>query len=149
MIARHDWLDRAHAALRAAGLRTGGGREQVMSELAEHGCLLGAYEIAERLRVRGRPVSLPTVYRTLDTLLGLGLVVRVDAGEGIARYEPDLPEAAAHHHSVCDRCGKVLAFSDDELETAIATVSDRLPFDVQRHDLVLHGACAECARDES
>lgn len=140
------WLGHAREVLLISGRRAGAGREQVMRELADHGCLLGAQEITDRLRARGRPVSQPTVYRTLDTLHELDLVTRIDAGEGIARYEP-AGAGVGHHHSVCDRCGKVLAFSDDALDDALERVSRRLPFRVQRRELVLHGACTDCTAE--
>lgn len=138
------WAQRTHDALQAAGLRLGG-REMVIELLARHGCLLTAHEIAVRLADEGNPVSVPTVYRALDTLHGLGLLARIDAGERTARYKRADPHGARHHHSVCDRCGKVIAFTDPAVEDAIQHAVSRLPFNAERHDLVLHGACQQCA----
>jgi hypothetical protein len=45
-------------------------------------------------------------------LRSLNLVVRIDACEGTYRYERSDPAGTRHHHSVCDRCGKVIAFTD-------------------------------------
>ena len=42
----------------------------------------------------------------------LRLVQRIDAGDGIARFEPLQPDGDHHHHLVCRDCGKVEAFSD-------------------------------------
>ncbi len=56
------WLQRAHAALQAAGLRSGGGRELVLEELAAAGCLRSARELERTLADRGRPVSRATVF---------------------------------------------------------------------------------------
>lgn len=118
----------------------------VIELLARHGCLLTAQEIATRLADEGSPVSLPTIYRTLDTLHGLGLLVRIDAGQRTARYERSEPHGARHHHSVCDRCGKVIPFTDQAVEDAIQHAVSRLPFNAERHDIVLHGACQQCAQ---
>jgi len=139
------WAQRTHDTLRTAGLRIGGPRETVIELIARHGCLLSAQQIAERLTAEGNRVSLPTVYRTLDTLHGLGLLVRIDAGEGTARYERAGTDGTRHHHSVCDRCGKVIAFADPAVEAAIEHAASQLPFTAERHDLVLHGSCEQCA----
>ncbi|MBA2262562.1 MAG: transcriptional repressor [Solirubrobacterales bacterium] len=138
------WLERAHAALQAAGLRSGGGRELVLEELSAARCLRSAQELERTLADQGKPVSRATVYRTLETLHELALVHRVDTGSGVASFEPADPSGEHHHHTVCDRCGRVLTFADDELEAAIGRISDRLPFAVDRHDVVLRGACADC-----
>lgn len=140
------WLEHTHRTLRAAGLRASGGREAVLRGLASAGCLVSAQDLDERLRGHGARVSVTTVYRTLETLLAHGLVTRVDCGEGIARYEPTGPGSSAHHHSVCDRCGVVLAFYDGAVEEAIAAAVRALPFSATRADLVVHGACSDCAR---
>jgi Fur family ferric uptake transcriptional regulator len=139
------WLERAHSALRAAGLRSGGGRELVLEELAAAGCLRSAQGLERTLADQGKPVSRATVYRTLELLHELALVQRVDTGNGVASFEPVHLSGEHHHHTVCDRCGRVLTFADDELEAAIDRISDRLPFAVDRHDVVLRGACADCA----
>ena len=47
---------------------------------------------------------------------------------------------------VCDRCGDVQPFADDELERAVDRLAARVAFDVAEHEIVLHGACADCRR---
>ena len=49
-----------------------------------------------------------------------------------------------HHHLICDRCGAVTPFSDDELERAIRHVAERVPLAVSDHEVILHGACGHC-----
>jgi Fur family ferric uptake transcriptional regulator len=67
-------------------------------------------------------------------------------GEGTARYEPAHAGGEHHHHVVCERCGKVLAFEDEALEEALDGLSIRLGFDIGGHDVVLHGSCPDCRR---
>lgn len=139
------WVDHTHRTLRAGGLRTGGGRELVLRELSRTGCLVSAHDLEMRLREQGERVSLTTIYRTLETLHAHGLVMRVDCGEGVARYEPIGPGVRAHHHSVCDRCGVVLPFEDPVVDEALAAAVRQLPFHATHADVVVHGACADCA----
>ena len=80
----------------------------------------------------------------LDQLDGLGLVTKIEVGQGIARYEPNRPGDDHHHHMVCARCGEVIPFADAELEATIDRVAERVTFEVSEHEIVLHGACADC-----
>ena len=45
---------------------------------------------------------------------------------------------------VSDDCGEVIPFADDELEETIGRVAGRVTFEVAEHEIVLHGACADC-----
>jgi Fur family ferric uptake transcriptional regulator len=45
---------------------------------------------------------------------------------------------------VCERCGRLEAFEDEELERAIRRLSGRLRFAVDEHDVTLRGACPRC-----
>jgi Fur family ferric uptake transcriptional regulator len=71
-------------------------------------------------------------------------VQRIDLGAGTARYEPVGAVGGHHHHLVCDDCGKVEAFADDELERTLARVQRRTGYAVAGHDVLLRGACADC-----
>lgn len=143
--ARHDWTERALRALEEGGYRAGSARSAVVRQLARQDCCLTAREIADRVRDGGEEVGMASVYRALELLDGLGLVQRLDAGEGVVRYEPALPGGEHHHHHViCDRCGRVSTFEDDQLEHAIARLAERLDHRVEAHDVVLRGECARC-----
>jgi Fur family transcriptional regulator, ferric uptake regulator len=137
------WSDHAAAQLTAAGHRRGGAREAVIELLDAQSCALTALEIEDALRA-GRRVGRASVYRVLDELESLGLVSRVDIGDGVARYEPQRHAAEHHHHLVCDGCGRLTPFQDDALEQAIRRLADRVSFDVSDHDVTLHGCCERC-----
>jgi Fur family transcriptional regulator, ferric uptake regulator len=138
------WREHAEHQLARAGHRTGGAREEVIALLARQSCCLSAQDIHDGLRARGRAVGLASVYRALDVLAQLSLVRRLDV-DGTACYEPADPSGEHHHHAICDRCGKLDAFEDPELERLIGGVADRLGYDVAGHDVVLRGACPDCA----
>jgi len=103
-----------------------------------------ALEIEDALRTGRRRVARASIYRILDELERLELVQKVEVGQAMARYEPRRPENGHHHHLVCDSCGAVMPFTDPELERAIKKTSRRVPIDVAVHEIVLHGACADC-----
>jgi Fur family transcriptional regulator, ferric uptake regulator len=142
------WSERAEATLAAAGHRRGGARRALLELLDEQECALTAQEIEQALRAHGksrRVVSRASVYRILDELERLRLVQRVETGQAMVRYERVCEHDEHHHHLVCDECGVVMPFSDPGLERAIQTLSERVPLAVSEHEIVLHGACQDCA----
>lgn len=139
------WASRSLAALSSAGYRRGGARSAVVELLGRQDCCLSAQEIFDELRRARRPVGIASVYRALEALVELRLVKRVDAGDGIARYEPAGTDGDHHHHLVCRDCGKVEAFSDSRLERAIDRVAGGLGYTVEEHEVVLTGACSDCS----
>ena len=139
------WDDHARRELARAGHRSGGARAEVLSLLARQDCCLSAQDIHDRLRAGDRRVGLASVYRALDLLAQLRLVHRLDV-DGVACYEPADPSGEHHHHAICERCGRMDAFEDPELERVIGGLGERLGYDVGAHDIVLRGACPDCAR---
>ncbi len=112
--------------------------------LDSQACALSAVEIEDVLRSSERPVGRASIYRILDELERLDLVQRLQVGQAMARYEPVRGEREHHHHLVCDSCGTVMPFTDSGLETAIASLSGRVPIRVDEHEIVLHGSCPDC-----
>ena len=140
-----SWAEATVAALRTRGFRSGGARQAVIELLGRQRCCLTAQEIFDELRDEGRRVGIASVYRALEQLSKDGFVQRIDLGEGISRFEPIHSSGEHHHHLVCDDCGKVEAFADDDLERALRRVEGRTGFSVAGHDVVLRGACTDCA----
>ena len=116
-----------------------------MGALAELECSVTAREIGDLLSERGHRIGVASIYRALDLLERHGLVQRFDVGESAARYEPALPSGHHHHHIVCERCGEVATFEDEDLERVINRLARRVDFDVEGHDVTLRGECPECA----
>jgi Fur family ferric uptake transcriptional regulator len=138
------WGARATETLAEAGYRRGGARATLIALLDEQHCALSAAEMEQALRDRdGRGVARASIYRILEELEELRLVTRVEVGQGLARFEAARGEGH-HHHMVCDACGRVMPFEDAELEASIQRLADKVTFDVAEHDVVLHGACADC-----
>ena len=138
-----SWEAYATLTLADAGRRSGRARELVISLLARQDCCLSANEIFESLRAKDRKIGLASVYRALDELASLQLVQRLEFADG-ARYEPLLPSGEHHHHLLCDDCGKVEPFADGRLEQALDRVGNDLGYEVDAHDVLLRGACADC-----
>ena len=97
-------------------LRRGGGRmtrprRMVIDALVQGpGHHMTAADIVAAVRADDPEFYESTVYRTLDLLLELGIVERVQLGPGGAVFH--LPHRP-HHHLVCERCGDVLEIPAD------------------------------------
>jgi Fur family ferric uptake transcriptional regulator len=117
----------------------------VIELLAGQSCCLSAQEIADQLETSGTRVGRASVYRAVDLLHEMGLVQRVDLGDGGHRYEPIHPGGEHHHHAVCDSCGRVTAFEDERLEGALDRLAGRLKHSIAAHEVVIHGCCRRCA----
>jgi Fe2+ or Zn2+ uptake regulation protein len=89
-------------------------------------------------------ISLRTVYQTLNDLAAMGEVQALDLGTGSARFDPNLD---AHHHLVCDGCGRVVDVYPD---AAAVTVPgpQRRGFTITTTEVVFRGTCPDC-RDRS
>ena len=107
-------------------------------------CCLSAQEAAAELSGKGSKAGRASVYRALDLLHGLGLVQRVDLGDGEVRFEPVRAGGEHHHHAVCDSCGTVTPFEDPKLEADLHRIGDRLGHTIDEHDVVIHGTCGRC-----
>ena len=141
---RREWQRRAEEALERSGRRSGGARSAVVDLLAREECCLSAREISDRLGTGGKRIGIASVYRALDVLGELGLVQRLDTGEGGSLYEAAIPGGEHHHHAVCELCGRVTAFEDPGLERAIERLARRLDHTVSGHDVVIRGSCPRC-----
>ena len=113
--------------------------------LSRQNCCLSAHEISAELHESGSDVGIASIYRALEVLHGMGLVQRVEFGEGVARFEPVTPGGEHHHHAVCDRCGRVTPFEDERLEKHLDRLAESLSHSMSGHDLVIHGECRRCA----
>jgi Fur family transcriptional regulator, ferric uptake regulator len=139
------WAAHARQVLAEHGHRTGQARHALVALLDAQTCARSVLEIEDALRAGERPIARASIYRILEELERLRLVQKVQVGQEMARYEPIRTGAGHHHHLVCDSCGTVTPFTDEGLETAIRRLSRRVPMQVAEHEIVLHGACAECA----
>jgi Fur family ferric uptake transcriptional regulator len=140
-----SWSEHALLSLERAGYRSSGPRTAVVGALEEVGCGVTAREIGDLVSRRGDRVGAASIYRALEVLEQEGLVQRFDVGENAARYEPALPSGEHHHHLVCERCGEVRAFEDENLERAIRRLARRVDFAIDAHDVTLKGECPSCA----
>lgn len=129
--------------LRAQGLRVTPERLAVFDEIFHHHQHFDADQLLALLRKKRRKVSRATVYRTLELLVGSGLVSRVKLGGEEYRYEHVHP-GEHHDHIVCLHCGKIYEFESDEIEKLQEEICRRFGFHPRAHSHKIEGCCADC-----
>jgi len=86
-------------------------------------------------------ISLATVYKSLETLVGCGLASKLTYGDGSARYDG---RTDPHHHARCLRCGSVRDIPGHLGPDAVKPLEPVAGFQVQGYRLELVGVCAAC-----
>ena len=127
-------LGAAIGKMRGGGYKATPQRVAILRALAEE-----QHQSLEEVRVRCPEVGLVTVYRALDLFGELGIVRRLDLGDG-ARYE--LAEDH-HHHLVCESCGEISEFEECPLDPESLALKN-FEFEVRAHSLEVYGRCAGC-----
>ena len=141
--------------LKEKGLKVTNQRLLVLQVLAENKDRhLTAEDIYELVKEDYPEIGLATIYRTVQLLLEMQLVDRINLDDGCVRYEiGTLIEGGEgkhhHHHLICKSCGKVWSFEDDLLEELESYIERKTDFHVLDHELKFYGQCKECAERES
>jgi Fur family transcriptional regulator, peroxide stress response regulator len=129
------------SACRNAGLRLTHQRLEIYRELAMSMDHPAAETLHKRLRKKIPTISLDTVYRTLTTLAGHGLINKVDTVESQARFEVTL---LRHHHLICNRCKEIIDFQWEFIDTAPLPEVIRGWGRVDDKNVVVYGICNKC-----
>lgn len=103
---------------------------------------LTAEELAVAVQGRVPDVHLSTIYRNLEELQRLGVVVHSHLGHGPATYQLS---SLAHAHFVCDACGAMVAVPEALWTTVADTALSETGFEVDSLHFAIPGRCARCA----
>lgn len=93
-------------------------------------------------------IGYTTVYRTLKLLTRLGLATQRKFADGETRYE-SATEGTHHDHLICLRCGKIIEFKEEAIESLQERIAKRHGFKFFHHRMELYGYCDQCARKKS
>jgi Fur family ferric uptake transcriptional regulator len=122
-------------------------RKIVLQEMFKSPGHLEAEEVLFSLRKRKKCASRATVYRTLELLVDSGIVRKVDLGHEHSHYElvADHPH---HEHMICLKCGKVIEFSDKEMEGDLNKLCKKSGFEHTSHRFEIFGHCGKCRKSQ-
>lgn len=133
----HDYATQ----IRGQGYRLTPQRQLILDAVCEGGGHTTVDEICERVQNKAPAINRSTVYRNLDFLQELHLVVAADIG-GQSVYE--IAHEHPHHHLICRGCGRTIEINQDTLAPAFAALEQQYGFFVGADHLVFKGMCREC-----
>lgn len=143
-----DPEERLRDYLRSRNLRMTPERRWVLQGVLSRDGHFDAEELLAFLHKRHMPVSRATLYRTLDHLTASGLVKKHAFGRGHALFEHAY-ERQHHDHLICDRCGDVDEFVNDEIERLQDDVCRQHGFLATNHVMQIFGICRRCRASEA
>lgn len=97
---------------------------------------LSAEDLYRRLLADGEDIGLATVYRVLTQFEAAGLVEKHNFEGGTAVYELD--RGQHHDHMVCVKTGKVIEFSNADIERLQKQIAAEHGYEIEDHSLVLY-----------
>ncbi|MBU0800370.1 MAG: transcriptional repressor [Alphaproteobacteria bacterium] len=119
-----------------AGLKMTGQRRTILQVLNEAGDHPSVEDIYERAKTLDPSISMATVYRTLNLLDELNLVVKHDFKENFARFDVRMDH---HHHLIDVESGDVIEFQNDEIEVMKQKIAEELGYELVECRLELYG----------
>ena len=136
-------LNRLEELCRARGQRLTRQRRAVLAKLLAAGRALSAYELLERLRPEDARSTAASVYRSLDFLMALGVVHRLESTRSFILCEhPEAPHRV--QFLICRRCGQVVEAEDERIAVAAERLGERLGFALDQRIVELTGVCQGC-----
>ena len=133
---------RLRRALEASGQRFTEQRAAVYRCLASTDVHPTADEVFLAVREGLPGISLATVYKSLETLVGCGLAVKLTFADESARYDG---RTDPHHHARCLACGRVADIPGEIAQSEIDALRQRSDgFTVTGYSLQLSGYCSAC-----
>lgn len=106
--------------------------------------LLTAEELYSLLKKDYPDIGLATVYRTLDLLVELGLVDRVQVGDGPTKYGLRNTNVEIRQHLVCESCGDVAPLDSKELEPLCKHLAHASGYQISEVEIRVTGICPRC-----
>jgi Fur family transcriptional regulator, ferric uptake regulator len=137
-------IQEIHEMLKSTGARLTPQREYILNVFfkSEPGFHLSVEDIHRVLtRKTQTNISLATVYRTVKTLSGLGILREIDLAEGHKHYELASGHENPHHHIVCLNCNKTIEFFNDEVNFLARRIADEHNVEILDVELKIFGKC--------
>jgi Fur family transcriptional regulator, ferric uptake regulator len=132
--------------LRAQGGRITTTRRLLLGRLFEDPKHRTAEELSEEVQSLAPDVHLSTIYRNLDELEKLGVVVHSHLGHGPATYHL---ASETHGHFVCEECGKMIEAPADLFATLAKAARTDYGFSIDPRHFAVLGMCTHCSERHS
>jgi Fur family ferric uptake transcriptional regulator len=123
------------------GLRQTRQRKMILDAVLSSGRHVDAETISNEVKKIDSSIGLATVYRTLKMMTDSQILVERNFGGDRASFEfADLGNEH-HDHLICNQCGEIVEFFDEELERYQEIVAKNLGFKLKNHKMELFADC--------
>jgi Fur family ferric uptake transcriptional regulator len=139
-------VDHVLDLLRESGGRVTTSRRVLLRCLFEESPHRTAEELGAEVQRVAPDVHMSTIYRNLDELERLGIIVHAHLGHGAATYHLS---SDTHGHLVCENCAIAYEAPEDFFEELALTAMRDFQFVIDPRHFAVLGRCAGCAAVEA
>ena len=139
-----ELIARAERTCSRRGARLTPQRREVLACVGQSHAAAGAYEIIDRMAIRGARPAPITIYRALDFLLAHGLVHKIESRNAYV--------ACSHSHEgspaallICESCGTVSELDAPEGFAVLAEGAKAQGFKPSHTVVEISGHCGHCS----
>jgi len=111
-------------------------------ELAISGENFTIDELWQEMRASDPRLGRATVYRSVEKLVAMGLLDRVDFADGTHLYR--VCGENHHHHLTCTQCHMVVEVDVCLPKDQLKAIGHKTHFEIEGHSLTLFGRCESC-----
>jgi len=111
-------------------------------ELAASGANFTIDELWQEMRELDPHLGRATVYRSVEKLVTMGLLDRVEFADGTHHYR--VCGENHHHHLTCTQCHRVIEVEVCLPMEQFKAIGNKTKFDIEGHSLSLFGRCESC-----
>lgn len=131
--------------LRRSGYRVTPQRLVVLDAVCDVGRHATFRAIFQRARELEAGINQATVYRALDVLCDVGLVVSAhEENQGKVGKVYEVCDSGPHHHLVCRECGQKYTLDESHLASLASDIYREFGFKIESKHLILSGICKNC-----
>ena len=124
-------------------LKRSGQREVILDAFLHAGRHLSVDDLLRIVQKKRPDIGRTTIYRTLKLLHSAGLASEL-ALKGETRFETEY-KRAHHDHFICNSCGAIFEFMNDEVERIQVEIAASLGFTIEGHRHQIFGLCRLCS----
>ena len=138
-----DRLTQFRHWIKEQGLKATSQREDIAQVFFSTDRHISVEELYSEVRRLNPRVGYATVYRTMKLLKECGLAEERHFADGQARFEK-LEDERHHDHIICERCGRIIEFTQPQIERLQEEVAQRFGFVATTHKMEIYGICKDC-----
>lgn len=136
--------------LKNKGFRLTLPRQVVLNIFNQNPQHLSAEEVFSLVHRNYPDIGLASIYRTLNLLTQMGLILKFNFGDGRSYYELASKSKKEYFHLVCIQCGKIIDYNnptEEEIKSIKIMekeLADKYNFKVKSYQIYFYGVCEKC-----